>query len=100
MTTKDAPPSVTRRDFMASSAVAAVGSLAAARLTVAQSAYGAGSDSIRVGLIGCGGRGTGAAHNALEASQRPTSSAIVSTAAGSVWRRTTTVAGWPRGGAI
>ena len=35
MTTKDAPPSVTRRDFMASSAVAAVGSLAAARLTVA-----------------------------------------------------------------
>ncbi len=70
MTTRDAPPSVTRRDFMASSAVAAVGSLAAARLTVAQSAYGAGSDSIRVGLIGCGGRGTGAAHNALEASQR------------------------------
>jgi predicted dehydrogenase len=64
----DAP--VNRRDFMKTSAATAVGTAAAAQLAVAARAYAAGSDSIRVGLIGCGGRGTGAAHNALEASPR------------------------------
>ncbi|MEX0711434.1 MAG: Gfo/Idh/MocA family oxidoreductase [Pirellulales bacterium] len=34
-------------------------------LGIARSAHAAGSDTIRVGLIGCGGRGTGAAANAL-----------------------------------
>src|SRR5438128_11035646 len=29
-------------------------------------AYAAGSDEIRIGLIGCGGRGTGAAENAIK----------------------------------
>jgi predicted dehydrogenase len=57
-------PPVTRRDFIKSSTAA----LAAAPLAVATSAHAAGSDAVRVGLIGCGGRGTGAAHNALEAS--------------------------------
>jgi predicted dehydrogenase len=37
----------------------------AAGLSVARSANAAGSDTIRVALIGCGGRGTGAAINAL-----------------------------------
>jgi predicted dehydrogenase len=50
--------------------MATVGSLTAAHLAVATSANAAGSDAIRVGLVGCGGRGTGAAHNALEASPR------------------------------
>jgi predicted dehydrogenase len=57
-------PSVTRRQFIKSSTVA----LAASPLAITASAQVAGSDTIRVGLIGCGGRGTGAAHNALEAS--------------------------------
>jgi predicted dehydrogenase len=56
--------SVTRRQFIKSSTVA----LAATPLAITASAHAAGSDTIRVGLIGCGGRGTGAAHNALEAS--------------------------------
>ncbi len=38
-----------------------------APLSVARSAHAGGLDSIRVGVIGCGGRGTGAAVNALEA---------------------------------
>ncbi len=35
---------------------------------IARAAYAAGADSIRVGLIGCGSRGCGAAVNALQAS--------------------------------
>jgi predicted dehydrogenase len=50
-----------RREFLATSAAVA-GTLAAA-----PSLYAAGDDLIRVGLIGCGGRGTGAASEALQA---------------------------------
>jgi predicted dehydrogenase len=54
---------VTRREFVKSTAA-----IAAAPLAVAAGAHAAGSDEIRVGLIGCGGRGTGAAHNQLTGS--------------------------------
>jgi myo-inositol 2-dehydrogenase / D-chiro-inositol 1-dehydrogenase len=56
-----------RRQFLRSSSVAAVGSALAAQALLARSAYVAGSDLLRVGLIGCGGRGTGAAMQALMA---------------------------------
>ncbi|MCX8036585.1 MAG: Gfo/Idh/MocA family oxidoreductase [Candidatus Sumerlaeia bacterium] len=46
-------------------AVAAAG--VAAKLPIEQCAYAAGSDVIKVGVIGCGGRGTGAAINAAAA---------------------------------
>ena len=50
--------SATRRDFLLSTAAAG----AAATLSGAFSnAHAAGSDVIKVGLVGCGGRGTGAA---------------------------------------
>jgi myo-inositol 2-dehydrogenase / D-chiro-inositol 1-dehydrogenase len=39
----------------------------AAALNIGQNAHAAGSDILKVGLIGCGGRGTGAAVNALSA---------------------------------
>ena len=39
----------------------------AANLSIARSAHAAGSDVLHVGLIGCGGRGTGAAAQALTA---------------------------------
>jgi predicted dehydrogenase len=48
-----------RRDFL--------GSTTLGGLTIASSAYAAGSDTIRVGLIGCGGRGTEAAQQAMAA---------------------------------
>jgi predicted dehydrogenase len=51
-----------RRDFLKSSAAAAV----TAGLTVPP-VHAAGSDVLRIGLIGCGGRGTGAASQALNA---------------------------------
>jgi predicted dehydrogenase len=54
-----------RRSFLKqTSAVMLAG---AAELSLARGAHAAGSDLIRVGLIGCGGRGTGAAVQALSA---------------------------------
>src|SRR5438105_15560004 len=52
-----------RRQFLKSSALAAGTLAAASQLHV----HAAGGDLIRVGLIGCGGRGTEAASNALKA---------------------------------
>ena len=53
-----------RRDFLKGS-VAAVGGSLAGGLSVAHTAHAAGSDLIKIGLVGCGGRGTGAASQAL-----------------------------------
>ena len=55
-----------RRDFLRTS-TAAVGAAMTAGLALARSAHAAGSDILRVGLVGCGGRGAGAAVNALNA---------------------------------
>ena len=52
--------SASRRDFLTT--VAAAGTMAAL-----SNAHAAGSDTLRVGLIGCGDRGTGAATQALSA---------------------------------
>lgn len=57
--------SQTRRDFLKGSAAASAAALA--HLTVADHAHAAGSDIIRIGMIGCGGRCTGAALDALDA---------------------------------
>ena len=58
---------VSRRDFVKGTAAAAVGSLIASPFPLKASAYYGVDDTIRVGLIGCGGRGTGAAAQALAA---------------------------------
>ena len=55
----------TRRRFLEGSSVAVVGTLAA--LALPPVVHAAGSDLIKVGLIGCGGRGSGAAAQALKA---------------------------------
>jgi predicted dehydrogenase len=54
--------SASRRQFLQASAVTAAGQLA-----LSSSAYAAGADEIKVGMVGCGGRGTGAAVQALKA---------------------------------
>jgi len=59
----------TRRDFLKTSA-AAVSAAAVSgcqTLPVGQSAHAAGSDVLKVGMIGCGGRNAGAAVQALKA---------------------------------
>ncbi|MDX1428869.1 MAG: Gfo/Idh/MocA family oxidoreductase [Rhodothermales bacterium] len=60
---------VNRRDFVKSGSAAVVGSLLAGRYPLSASAYYGVDDSIKVGLIGCGGRGTGAAVQALSSGQ-------------------------------
>ena len=55
-----------RRDFLKASTVVATGALANA-MGINRSVFAAGSDAIRVGMIGCGGRCTGAADQALTA---------------------------------
>jgi myo-inositol 2-dehydrogenase / D-chiro-inositol 1-dehydrogenase len=57
--------SSSRRQFLASSALAA-GACAAAPKLWAGAPHVSGSDEIKIGLIGCGARGTGAAAQALE----------------------------------
>ena len=56
----------TRRDFLKSSTVVASAAVSGT-LGIENSAYAGGSDIIRVGMIGCGGRNTGAAEQALTA---------------------------------
>ena len=56
----------TRRDFLKRSAVLASAAVTSAG-SMPRNAYAAGSDILRVGMIGCGSRCTGAAMNALTA---------------------------------
>jgi myo-inositol 2-dehydrogenase / D-chiro-inositol 1-dehydrogenase len=57
---------VTRREFIRNATAATVAASVASTIGLS-GAYAAGSDEIRVGLVGCGGRGTGAAGNVLKA---------------------------------
>ena len=59
----------TRRDFLRTSAITAAGVATSQMVPSSAFAYAQGSDTIRVGLIGCGGRGTGAAKDAVTGSE-------------------------------
>jgi myo-inositol 2-dehydrogenase/D-chiro-inositol 1-dehydrogenase len=54
-----------RRDFLKGSTAAIAGAAVTGGLSLARSAHAAGSGQIKFALIGCGGRGTGAASNCL-----------------------------------
>ena len=54
-----------RRNFIKNSSLLVAGGAVAGNLSFARSAHAFGSDEIRIGLIGCGGRGTGAASQAM-----------------------------------
>jgi predicted dehydrogenase len=56
-----------RRTFLKKSAAGALGGAVLTSLNSLPTLHAAGGDVIRVGLIGCGGRGTGAAVNAMRA---------------------------------
>src|SRR4051812_4686503 len=58
--------SASRRDFLKTSGLLAAGT-AAASMALPRMAHAAGDDTLKIGLIGCGGRGTGAAAQALRA---------------------------------
>jgi predicted dehydrogenase len=70
MNTSPSPrkPHCSRRQFLQTSAVsAASGAAALGVLAEARMVHAAGSDVIKIGLIGCGGRGSEAAVNAMNA---------------------------------
>jgi len=53
-----------RRDFLKASTVAATAA-AVSQFSLSSAVYASGNDTVKVGLVGCGGRGTGAASQAL-----------------------------------
>jgi len=55
-----------RREFLERSAAAFAGTALAGGLSIGRSAHAAGGDQIKIALVGCGGRGTGAAANCLD----------------------------------
>ena len=56
-----------RRDFLKTSGLLTASAVVAATMPTSLMVHAAGSDVIKIGVIGCGGRGTGAAINAIEA---------------------------------
>ena len=63
--TNSTPTESSRRQFIKTSAVAAAGAGVLGSLPMAARAYARSDETIRIGLIGCGGRGTGATTQAL-----------------------------------
>ena len=59
------PTSTSRRDFIKKSSLLVAGGAVTGNLSVARGAHAFGDDTIKIGLIGCGGRGTGAASQAM-----------------------------------
>jgi len=59
---------ITRRDFVKRSTLATAG-VSAGLMASGNFAYADGTDSIRLGLVGCGGRGTGAANDSVRSSK-------------------------------
>ncbi len=60
---------IDRRKFVKNSAAATAGGLILSHLPVGASAYVAGKETLKIAVIGCGGRGTGAADQALSVKQ-------------------------------
>jgi myo-inositol 2-dehydrogenase / D-chiro-inositol 1-dehydrogenase len=56
-----------RREFIKTSSAAAIGGVLATNLIFPQKTFAANSDTIRIGLIGCGGRGSGNVREAMTA---------------------------------
>ncbi len=66
----DSEKNKSRRDFLktgttVAATAATVSALATPKLSLAKSAHAAGSDTVKIGLVGCGGRGAGAAIQAM-----------------------------------
>ena len=58
-------PESTRRDFLKTSSIAALGAGAISTFALPQNAHASNDDTIKIGLVGCGGRGSRAAVQAL-----------------------------------
>jgi predicted dehydrogenase len=56
---------LTRRDFLRATSTAVASSAVLGSLAIERAAHAAGTDELKLALIGCGGRGSGAANQAL-----------------------------------
>src|SRR5690349_20415637 len=56
---------ISRRHFLTTTSTAIVGGSLLASLAPERSAFASSSDTLKIALVGCGGRGTGAANQAL-----------------------------------
>lgn len=56
-----------RRNFLKSTSTAVIGGSLLGGLAIERSAFAAGDDTVKIALIGCGGRGTGACDQTLRA---------------------------------
>lgn len=65
MNSKSIDADVSRRQFLKTTGQAAAGLSLLGGLSIARSAHAAGNDTIKLALVGCGGRGSGAANQAL-----------------------------------
>src|SRR2546428_9913586 len=70
------PNQTPRRQFIKTGGAAVVGGTFAVHLAFTEKAFAANSDTLKIGLIGCGGRGTGAASQALNADSNVVLSAM------------------------
>ncbi len=61
----------TRRQFIKQAALTSAGTAIASPLALSRMVHAAGSGTVRIGLVGAGGRGTGAAINALQNAAYP-----------------------------
>ena len=75
-----------RRDFLKTSAVVG-GALMAPAILPSRSFAAGNTDTIKVGLIGCGGRGSGAATQALRADKNVRRSSRWATRSPTGWRK-------------
>ena len=69
--------STDRRTFIKTSTVATVGLLGAPAILGTKSSAASPGDTIKIGLIGCGGRGSGAARDALNADKNVDRKSVV-----------------------
>src|SRR5882724_5825405 len=63
--TPPANSTISRRNFLQTGSSALIGAALASELSIERSAHAAGSDLLKIALVGCGGRGSGAAGQAL-----------------------------------
>lgn len=64
---KPVKTSISRREFCKNASMAVGGGLLLGSLPIGASAFAAASSELKVAVVGCGGRGTGAANQALQA---------------------------------
>lgn len=65
-----------RRQFLKKSGAIAMGGVVASTLSVSRHVFAAGNDTLKIGLVGCGGRGRGAAAEALNADKNAVLTAV------------------------